>query len=369
MSRGDGIRWDETRQGWVASVAVGGRGQVRRKTKRFPAGTPREVMQRWQRRTRVALEDHAPAAVVPDLSEQTLQDCADTYLQTVTAMPSYEARRHDLGAWLPLLGPRPVASLTAADLAGAWNGWKAAGRAANTLNHRRTALLECLRLTAPEVVPVVQRGVRWQTAPREAPRAIPYALIEEILQAMPASAAQAWLRVRAYTGFGPATLARLTAADVDLDRGTVRVSTRQKGGQVAGVVLPLIPQAVAAFRAVHTLALWQTRPSRQAVTVSWQRAVRRVSARYEAKGQPPLPRLRPYDLRHAFATLVLEATGGDLQATMHLLQHRDIETTLTYTRARVSVSAQDAARKVAAVLPPLHPPVAPTRTTRQNAPK
>lgn len=357
-----GIEWDDDRQQWRVSVAVGPRGAVRRRRKRFPAAATRDEMERWQRRTRVALEDDLAAAPAPQAKAEsplTLAAAATAYLATVRSMPSYESRTHDLQAWVRALGPRSVATLTAADLAEVWDGWRKEGRAANTLNHRRTALLECMRLTAPERVPVVERGVRWLTAPREAPRALPYSLIEDLLAAMPESATQAWLRVRAYTGFAPATIARLTPADVDLARATVRVSTRQKGGQVAGVVLPLIPQAVEAFRLVTRLRAWKRRPSRQATAVSFQRAVQRVSARYVADGGTPLPPMRPYDLRHSFATLVLEATNGDLQQTMELMQHRDLATTLTYTRARVSTSLQEAARKVGAAVPPARRAVLP----------
>lgn len=349
-SRRSGVSFDQMRGQWRVSVAVGPRGAVRQRRKRFPASATRDEMERWQRRTRVALEnalaDDAPPPP-PAAPPLTLAAAAAAYLATVRSMPSYESRTHDLQAWVRALGPRPVTTLTAAMLAETWDGWRKAGRAANTLNHRRTALLECLRLTAPELVPVVERGVRWLTAPREAPRALPYSLIEDLLAAMPESATQAWLRVRAYTGFAPATIARLTPADVDLTRATVRVSTRQKGGQVAGVVLPLIPQAVEAFRTVTRLGAWKRRPSRQSTAISFQRAVQRVSAQYVAAGGTPLPPMRPYDLRHSFATLVLEATNGDLQQTMELMQHRDLATTLTYTRARVSTSLQEAAQKVA----------------------
>jgi site-specific recombinase XerC len=91
--------------------------------------------------------------------------------------------------------------------------------------------------------------------------------------------------------------------------------------------------------------------SRQGLSVSWARAVKRVSDQKVKDGEPPLPHLHPYVLRHSFATLVLDATGGDLQQTKELLQHADLATTLTYTRARVSSSLVDAVAKVAAVAP------------------
>jgi len=348
-----GIRWDATRQQWIAQASAGPRGARLRKQARFPASTSRKDMAAWQRRTRIQLEDalaaDPPPAAAPDLPPDTLEAAAARYLATITAMPSADSRGHDLRAWTAVLGHRPVASLTADDVAGVVNGWRGAGLAANTLNHRRTALLQCLRLTAPQCVPVLAQAVRWQTPPDDAPRAVPYALIEQLLAAMPPSRTRARLRVLAYTGIPPATLGRLAPEDVDLRSGTVRLPTRRKGRTVGGVVLPLLPQAVDAFRELAAVDGWG-RYSSAGVAVSWRRALAAVTAVRTAAGQPPLPHIKPYDLRHSFATLVLEATGGDLQATMTLCQHADLTTTLRYTRARVTASAAAATSKVAAQL-------------------
>jgi site-specific recombinase XerD len=51
---------------------------------------------------------------------------------------------------------------------------------------------------------------------------------------------------------------------------------------------------------------------------SWQAAKRRAGV---------IRRIRMYDLRHAFATAILEE-GGDLKAVSEMLGHKDIETTV-----------------------------------------
>jgi integrase len=98
------------------------------------------------------------------------------------------------------------------------------------------------------------------------------------------------------------------------------VEKKGKGG--AGRWRPLPADAVPAIRAFIAADAWG-RFSRDAMRQSWQRACRKLG----------LPRIRPYDLRHSFATVVLEQTG-DLKATQVLLSHADHRTTARYaTRA------------------------------------
>jgi predicted ATPase len=106
-------------------------------------------MTRWQLRERVRLQDRLDeeqeeadaAGTDEEAPALTLAQAAEAYLQTVTSMPSYESRTHDLNAWVKALGPRRIDALLADDFARTWDGWRKAGRAVNTLNHRRTALL------------------------------------------------------------------------------------------------------------------------------------------------------------------------------------------------------------------------------------
>jgi len=157
------------------------------------------------------------------------------------------------------------------------------------------------------------------------------------------------LRVVAFPA--PRVRARGPACTVPVDRhpkGTVRLPPRQKGRKVAGVVLPLTPAAVSAFEEFIASDAWRGVTS-QTLAIIWGRAVKAVNDARAATGATPVPKCSPYHLRHSFAGMVLDATGGDLQATKELLQHADLETTLRYARGRIGRSVGAAAVALAQI--------------------
>lgn len=348
-----GIRWDAVRGEWIAAVEVGtgkarpaGRKRLTSLT-RFPAGTQLRTMTAWQESARVQLRAQRDAGVLTHAAAEdgptTLQQAADRYLPTITGLASYPSRTHDLAAWTKVLGHRQLATLRPVDFLLVWNGWRSTV-AVSTLQHRRTALLQCLTLQAPALAAVVRTTIPRPTDALGVPRELPYPTIVALLDAMPTSRAQAFLRVMAETGLPPATIRRLTRRDVDRVRRTVRLPPRQKGAGVAGVVLPLTAAACEAFAAFDQAQAW-TGVSRVTLGLVWQRACAAVRAGAyrptvprSARGTlgPPLdvPACSPYVLRHSFAGRVLDATGGDLQVLQQLLQHFDISTSLRYARAR-----------------------------------
>lgn len=362
-SPGRGIRWDARRSGWRVTVEIGTGTRTYRLTDhaRFPVDAPVPQMRAWQDAARVALrarlaDDQAQVSAEPAPGETpTLHQAGTTYLADVTAMPSYASRRADLRAWSTSLGDVPVDAITRAQLRGAWNTWRKTGVADNTLNHRRTALLECLRAGGHSAqVRLVRKALKRRRPADEAPREIPFPIIAAILDAMPDSATRDFVRVCAATGLPPQTVRRLLQrpTDVDLARATMCLPARAKGQAVAGTWVPLTPAGVMAFGALLARVARQgfvPAFRRSGLYTSWQRAVTRVQAARQARGDAPLPPMRPYDLRHSFVGLVLDATGGDLQATKEWVQHAELATTLRYAHARVSRSLAAAAVAVAAV--------------------
>ncbi len=128
-------------------------------------------------------------------------------------------------------------------------------------------------------------------------------------------------------------LAGLTLADVDLERGVLKVLG--KGGrerltflgrparQVLAAYLPL-REALLARRGMATSALFL---NRQGGPLSARGVARIVAARARQAGVPG--GLNPHALRHSFATHLLEG-GADLRAVQELLGHASISSTQRY---------------------------------------
>jgi integrase len=105
-------------------------------------------------------------------------------------------------------------------------------------------------------------------------------------------------------------------------------------------VLPLLPAAVAAFRAWLAAVAWGPF-STQSLGKSFRRAVLRAR-----RTHPEIPAdLRAYDLRHSFLSMILEQTG-DLAAVRELGQHASMQTTLRYTQRAASPRAKAAIETV-----------------------
>ena len=356
-----GIRW--YRNKWRASVSVGGRGARRTTSELFPADTPVKTMRAWQERARTILRATAdadaelqPTAAAPVKSTSTLEEAATAYLSTVTGMPSYESREYDMMAWLGPLGAIPLAELTPRQVRLTWNAWRKAGRAASTLNHRRTALRACLAQHDAGLVATMKDAIPYLIEPLPVPRELPAPLIKQLLDAMPPSKTRAFRWVMAETGLPPETLRRLQPDDVDEGGARMTLGVRQKGGKVSGVTLPLTRAAAAAFADYRARNAWGG-VTKTAMATVWNRACETVRAGAYPPNAPkrhrialgpttPVPDCSPYTLRHSFAGRVLDATGGDVQALQQLLQHKDLETTMRYARARAQRAAQHAIDKL-----------------------
>jgi integrase len=162
------------------------------------------------------------------------------------------------------------------------------------------------------------------------------------------SKTKARLRVMLWTGLPPATIARILPSDVDLDARTVFVRPRRKGAGAPGATLPLVPEAVAAFRQWLSSVAWGPF-SGGSMWKTFQRGVRAYKAQRDAEGIPvTLPDdLRPYDLRHTFLSWLLELTG-DIVAVKEYAQHTDLRSTLRYAQrgatARVTAAIETVAR-------------------------
>jgi len=132
------------------------------------------------------------------------------------------------------------------------------------------------------------------------------------------------LLIAYFTGLRPggAELYRLTWNDVDLDSGEIFVTSARKGGLRSRRV-PVH------FSFAEMLKDWHADDGGKGFLIHYRGApVKSIKTAFAAaKCRAGISRrLRPYDLRHAFATAIL-AAGGDLKSTSELLGHSRPDTT------------------------------------------
>jgi integrase len=339
-------------QGWQAYVRINGK--IR--SKHFPPATSLTTMKRWRedQRVRARLGAELPPAGA------TLREDVQTYLRQVQTMPTLRDRRDDLIRWLHVFGPERIRkSITAGEIRAQLERWRLEGYAANTVNHRRTALMHLWSVLDGKTAQNPARDTpRYQDDSQHAPpRALSYEAIAALLDAMSESVTRARLELMAWTGWPPAQIAKLTPADIRWD-DAVFIQARRKGKGAAGVWLPLLPQAWTALREYKRLGAWgkySTSSARKSLRVAAKRARRALCAQVKAGTlDRPTAKARrrelldvtPYQLRHSFLTLVARITQDD-RAVMVLAQHADIRQTHRYTEATADPRAASALQEVA----------------------
>lgn len=325
-----------------AGVVTVGTGPLRQgKEKRFPPGTEIRTIRAWQDETRVALR-----ATQPLKPSGFALDVA-AYLETVRTMPSYQDRAHDLALWVQVFGTRDRHAVTALDVQAQLDSWRAAGCAASTVNHRRSALRRFYRMQADDYNPVIK--TRRYREPDALPRGLKYPLIARLLRTMPnmgraekgeerppVNLTKLRLAVIAHTGLPHAALMQLRPEMIDWRRKRLLFPARSKGEGAKPRTVPLTKEGLAALRAFAAADAWG-RFSTASMRASFLRACRRLG----------LSGLRPYDLRHAFGSAVWAATGS-LQTTGYLMGHApgSLRTTARYTLSEVPKAAEAAAKAV-----------------------
>lgn len=290
---------------WQAYVRV----QGELWTKVFPEGTPFATMLDWRGRHK---------ARVP--SKNTLAADAQTYLNTVRHLPDVKNRVLYLQRWIDALGQdRRRHTITSAELDGILSKWLLT-LSPTTVRHHRSALLALWKtLDGPDAQNPVKNTARPADRPPQM-RAVPLATVWQVLGHLRPSQTRARLLVILTTGLPHAQIMRLTPDDWDHTGKRLHVSARRKGKGASGRILPLSPAATAALEEFASWECWG-KFSQSAM----HSAVRRAC---DALG---VPRFRPYDLKHRWATMIYQASG-DLTTTARLLGHAGTKTAERYTQ-------------------------------------
>lgn len=283
-------------------------------------------MQAWRADTKA----HARVRRQPRASRGTFSHDAMRYLAAVAAMPDLKNRTRHIQEWVREFGARPRDAITAVDIRTIRDRWLTQPRSpgqpplsAHTVNTKLRALSNLYRVLDGRQAPNPVREVEEAKEHAVPIRVLDYATIERILAAIPhkGRATRIRLEILAYTGLPAKQLMALTADDIDRHARTMRVPGRQKGRGAKPATLPLLPQAVKAFRRLKAIGGFGPF-STSSMHKTWTRACRSLH----------LTGLRPYDLRHAFASRLFELTQ-DEHFVMALLQHQSIATSRQYRAA------------------------------------
>jgi integrase len=313
----------------LAATVKAGRLQ---REKRFPPDTSLKTLKAWQNETRVALRALAPTA-----RRGTFAADARTYLAGVAAMDTFKEREQHIALWTAEFGPRVRYTIGTPEIDAVLSRWLTAGLAHSTVRNRRTALMHLWnRLDGPDAPNPVRRSLKPKDDEPEA-RGVSYDRIRAVLAALPdvgqglrgrarekGSKTAARLAVMAFTGLPQSLIKRLRPADIDWQAGTLYAPARRKGKGTRRKVLPLTADGLLALRRFAALECWGGF-SNSSLWKTFQRACAAVG----------LTGIRPYDLRHSFATAMYALTG-DAKATGELLMHNCRTTTDRYTEGAVS---------------------------------
>jgi integrase len=327
--------------GWRASVSQGrGRPLIQM---HFPKGTDPREMQAWRADTKAKLR----LARKQRATMGSFAYDAKRYLAAVTALPTYKERKIHIEQWTAIFGTIDRSRITSAEIRAVRDQWLTESRgthpktktplpplAPGSVNRRLRALSNLFTVLDGRRAPNPVRDVPEAIEPYPEPKALDYDLIAKILAAMPdrgqrlkgqkasmVNKTKIRLSCLAYCPITPKQLKAITPADLDLERGMIRLPARSKGRGAQPITQKLLPQALDAFQQFHAHNLYGPF-SQRPLAESFRRAAKKVTTE----------KVWPYRLRHSFGTVAYRATGS-LELVGLLMQHREKRTTRQYALA------------------------------------
>ena len=125
----------------------------------------------------------------------------------------------------------------------------------------------------------------------------------------------------AWTGLTHEQIRQLQPEHIFWDRNRIQTVGRRKGHTVEARIIPVLERGMNALRAFDRKNLYGNVDNNK-IWRQIKQAGKKIGRRH----------VRPYDLRHSFATLIYE-TSGDLDGTAFLLNHANTATTKRYALA------------------------------------
>jgi integrase len=343
--------------GWQTCVRVTGHRPVYTP---YPLDTDPKAMQRDRKATRDALK-----IVTPPATAGTFAKDAQDYLTTILTMPDRQERTRHIGLWVAEFGARARATIKPWEIAAVRDRWLTIGPkrvmrrwrtdgidrhgarwvelavplSASQVNNRLRALENLYTVLDGRRADNPVREISEAEEPDGDARGLPYDVVEALLSHLPdrgrpdgsgtrptISLTKLRLRVIAYVGLSHGELKRVGSSDLHLDAPLpwVWIAGRRKGKGTKGTAQPLTEEGAAALGAlVEAGGLGGF--SHSAMWASFQRACSKLE----------LSGIRPYDLRHSWATEVYEKTGGNLPVVQLLMRQKSPATAQRYGKRAI----------------------------------
>jgi integrase len=288
-------------------------------------------------------------------------------LKTVQAMPSYVDRIREIGRWTAVFGTRPRGTITARQMDEQLQAWRDEGAAPSSLNKYRTALMSLYTRLDGRAAANPVRETRSFEEPAAQPRGLSYDLIKRLLDLIPreqsapiagvkgsrsrGNKTRARLEIMAWTGMTPAQIRLLRSEHLNLRERWYVSPQRKKGTRRRRHPRPVQPKpmtqdahdAFARFVALKAWGAFNTDSLRHTLS----RAATKLEAELRTELDDPayrLPRLKPYDLRHSFATELFRQTSN-LPLVAEMLDHSSLEMTKRYAAGAMSDVMKSAMRQ------------------------
>jgi integrase len=325
---------------WVKDPTLPKRGY--QASQNWPKSATISEMKQWRMRRKLNLPD-----TVADDRTTFAEDAWD-YLrrEKVKQMPTCDERRRHIGEWVQVFGHRDRASIQPHEIQKALDGMRAR-MSAGSVNKRRTALMDLwTTLDGRHQANPVKAAPAYEE-PHPEPRAPSLANVLDVIEAMQdrtdyGKKCKARLQVIAWTGLPHAMIKQLEETDYPhWLKGTAFIKRRRKGKGAPPRWLPLLPEGIAALKAFHKADAYG-----HFSNSSFYRRVKDACLR------AGVPRIRPYDMRHFFLTMVAVLTGDD-RAVMQLGLISTPSIARRYTEAATDPRTQAAVKAMAKKLPSL----------------